>query len=110
MMTVTCPACGKKTVWDDFQPDEIRCSRCGERLNLHREFRRNIEIRERGVLGVRFYCPRCRGVIARRWFLKCPQCNYWVFGPLAFYDKLAVALLIGIAYLAFSAVYLIYFH
>ncbi|HOJ15464.1 MAG TPA: hypothetical protein PLS81_03155 [Deltaproteobacteria bacterium] len=110
MMTVTCPTCGKKIVWDDFQPLEIKCSKCGERLNLHREFRRNIEIREHGLPGRRFSCPRCRTVISRRWFVKCPGCNYWVFGPFVFYDKLAAALLIGIAYVVFSAIYLIYFH
>lgn len=110
MITIKCPACGNKMVWDDFQPVDIKCTKCGERMNLHRELKRNIEVREHGEPGLLYYCPRCRGVIGRRWFLKCPKCNYWVFGPFVFYDKLAVALLIGIAYLAFSAVYLIYFH
>lgn len=110
MLTIKCPTCGKKTVWDDFQPTDIRCAKCGERLNIHRELKRNIEIREYGEPGKRFYCPRCKGVINRRWFLKCPHCSYWLFGPFAFYDKLAAALLIGVAYIALSVVYLIYFH
>ncbi|HPC47890.1 MAG TPA: hypothetical protein PLW83_07575 [Deltaproteobacteria bacterium] len=110
MITVTCPSCGRKVVWDDFQPMEIRCTKCGEKINVHREFRRNIEIREHGRPGVRLYCPRCRSVVPRRWFVRCPSCHYWVFGPLVFYDKLAAALLIGIAYIVLSAIYLIYFH
>ncbi len=94
---------------DDFQPDDIRCSKCGERLNVHRS-QEELDIREHGEPGKRIYCPRCRKVISRRWFIKCPHCNYWCFGPFAFYDKLGVALLVGIAYLIFSVIYLIYFH
>ena len=110
MFIVKCPTCGKKIVWDDFQPTDIRCSKCGERLNVHNELKRNIDLREQGETGKILYCPRCRGLIKRRWFMKCPHCNYWLFGPFSFYDKLALALLIGMAYIVFSVIYLVYFH
>lgn len=110
MITITCPSCGKKLVWDDFQPLQIRCTKCGERINVHKAFKQNIHVREHGSTRGRIVCPHCRAVIPRRWFVKCPSCGYWVFGKAAFYDKLATVILIGIAYIIFSAVYLIYFH
>jgi hypothetical protein len=27
-------------------------------------------------LGKIFKCPHCRGIISRRWFIQCKQCNY----------------------------------
>jgi uncharacterized protein (DUF983 family) len=110
MFVVKCPTCGKKTVWDDFQPTDIRCGKCGERLNVHKELKRNISVREQTDVGIINYCPHCRGVVRRRWFIKCPNCNYWLLGPFSFYDKLAVTLLIGVVYIIFSVIYLVYFH
>jgi len=108
MLVIKCPMCGKKTVWDDFQPTDIRCGGCGERLNMHREFKKNIELRELGEQGKIFKCPHCRAIVSRRWFIQCKQCNYWLFGPFSFNGKWPFILGVAIVYIIFSIFYLIY--
>lgn len=108
MLVITCPTCGKKIVWDDFQPTEIRCSKCGEHLNLHREFKKNIEMRDQADKGRIIHCPRCRGIVNRRWFIRCTHCGYWLFGPFSFHGKWPFILMLALVYLVFSAIYAIY--
>jgi DNA-directed RNA polymerase subunit RPC12/RpoP len=108
MLVIKCPICGKRIVWDDFQPTDIRCSSCGERLNIHREFKKNIDLRNQTDAGKIFKCPRCRGIISRRWFMQCPHCRYWLFGPFSFHGKWPFVLMVALVYIIFSVLYLVY--
>jgi DNA-directed RNA polymerase subunit RPC12/RpoP len=108
MLVIKCSRCGKSVVWDDFQPTEIRCSKCGEYLNVHREFKKNIELRDQTGKGKIVYCPRCRGIVRRRWFIQCPHCGYWLIGPLSFHGKWPFVIIVAIAYLIFAALYALY--
>jgi len=108
MITITCPVCGTKVVWDDFQPSDIRCPKCRENLNLHRSLKDNLERREMEATGRKYHCPHCYGLVYRRWFIKCPHCGYWLFGKFNFHGKWYFIVSVIIAYLAFSAYFLIY--
>ena len=80
MITLKCPSCGKKIIWDDFQPTTIKCPKCGETITVRQGLKDNIRIREKDSPDETFKCPRCNAPIKRRWFIKCSECGYWIFG------------------------------
>lgn len=108
MIVMKCPECGKKVVWDDFQPTDIRCPGCGKDLNVHACLKKNIELREL-TQGKRIrHCSRCNGIVPRRWFTRCPHCGYWLFGPVSFHGNWPFFLGLAFIYLMFTLYYVIY--
>ncbi|MGC9324620.1 MAG: hypothetical protein ACP5G0_07715 [Desulfomonilia bacterium] len=108
MLVVKCPLCGKRIIWDDFQPTEIVCPQCGERLDLHRSFKKNIELREMAEGKKIRYCPHCSERVSRLWFIKCRSCGYWLFGPITFHGKWPFILALIAGYLALTLYYVVY--
>ncbi len=80
MVTVRCPTCGKTIIWDDFQPTTIKCTGCGESFDVRQGLKDNILRREQEAGKEIYCCPHCRGRISRRWFIRCPSCNRYIFG------------------------------
>ncbi|MCD6570839.1 MAG: hypothetical protein J7L53_09080 [Deltaproteobacteria bacterium] len=108
MVTVRCPTCGKKIVWDDFQPITIKCSECGETFNVHQALKDNIRRREQEAGRKTYHCPHCRGAISRRWFIRCPECGRYLFGRFTLHGNwLWVATLI-IGYLLLTYYYIVF--
>ncbi|HDP24341.1 MAG TPA: hypothetical protein ENN34_02750 [Deltaproteobacteria bacterium] len=110
MLVVKCPQCGKKIVWDDFQPVAFACPRCGERLNLHTSLKKNIEQREMSQQGTIRLCPHCEGIVSRRWFIRCPHCSYWLFGPVRFHGRWPFIMALVASYIAVTVYYVLYVH
>ena len=110
MLRITCKICGTQTTWDDYKPAQIKCPRCGEKLNIHRALRDNIEYREQ-VEAARFkHCPFCNEIVSRLWFIRCSGCRRWIFGRRAISGKWFAAIALVIAYLAISTMYFMYFY
>jgi len=108
MIVMKCQTCGKKMVWDDFQPPDVRCTGCGEYLNVHASLRKNIELREMAQGKKIRYCSHCNGIVSRRWFIRCPHCRYWLFGPAYFHGNWPFILGLALIYLMFTAYYIAY--
>ncbi|HNY64553.1 MAG TPA: hypothetical protein PKM41_03890 [Deltaproteobacteria bacterium] len=105
MIAVKCPNCGKKVVWDDFQPMSVKCPKCRTDISVREGFRENIRERERDPNAVIHYCPKCRSVIPRRWFHQCAKCQYWLFGPVHFHGKWPFVIGLAVVYMVFTAFY-----
>lgn len=110
MIVMKCPSCGKKVVWDDFQPVDIRCPNCGETLNVHSSLRKNLELRELGQGKTIRYCPHCKGIVTRRWFIRCPHCRYWLFGPAYFHGNWPFILGLALVYSIVTLYYVLCVH
>lgn len=110
MLKITCKICGTPFVWDDFKPTDIKCPRCGEKLNVHASLKDNIEYRERGAAAKVKRCPSCKEIVTRLWFIRCPECRRWIFSKYAISGKWFAFLALITAYLMISATYFIYFH
>jgi len=109
MLRMTCKICGTQTTWDDYRPENIKCPRCGERLNVHTAFKNNIEYREQ-IEAARFKrCPFCKEIVRRLWFIRCHSCHRWIFGRRAISGKWFAAIALVTAYLALSSIYFMYF-
>lgn len=108
MIVMKCHSCGKKVVWDDFQPMSVRCPHCRAHLDVRSSFKQNI--REREMLAARktYYCPHCKKLVSRRWFIRCPHCRHWLFGPASFSGKWPFVLGLALMYLLFALYYVIY--
>ncbi|HQH99949.1 MAG TPA: zf-TFIIB domain-containing protein [Deltaproteobacteria bacterium] len=105
MIVMKCPKCGRKVVWDDFQPMDIKCPGCRADLNVRTSLRESIE-RRRLQSGEKIhYCPRCKGIVPRRWFTRCPKCRYWLFGPVTFHGNWPFVIGISVIYLIFALYY-----
>ena len=107
MITVKCPDCGKKIIWDDFQPMTIKCPDCGREFSVKGALRENIKKREGGIQAKIFRCPHCNATLSRRWFIKCSECGYWVFGNFSMNSKL---LFIGVVILGYIFISWYFFH
>ncbi len=110
MIVIKCHSCGKKVVWDDFQPMHVKCPNCRTDLSVKASLQQNIRDREIQE-GRKFYhCPHCKGLVPRRWFIRCRHCHYWLFGPASFSGKWPFILGAAIVYLLFTAYYVLYIH
>jgi phage FluMu protein Com len=110
MIVMKCQSCGKKVVWDDFQPMDIKCPNCRADLNVRTSLKQNIRDREVHNSRKLYYCPHCKGLVPRRWFIRCAHCQHWLFGPASFSGKWPFILGVAIIYLLFTVYYVIYIH
>ncbi|HPW69040.1 MAG: hypothetical protein WDA72_02455 [Desulfomonilia bacterium] len=111
MIVITCHSCGKKVVWDDFQPMHVKCPSCRADLNVKASLQQNIRDREMPQEGGKIYrCPHCKGLVPRRWFVQCRHCSHWLFGPASFSGKWPFILGAAIVYLLFTVYYVLYIH
>jgi phage FluMu protein Com len=110
MIVMKCQSCGKKVVWDDFQPMDVRCPHCRADLNVRTSLKQNILDRELEEGRKFYYCPHCKGLVPRRWFIRCSHCQHLLFGPASFSGKWPFILGVAIVYLMFTLYYVIYIH
>ena len=110
MIVVKCRTCGKKILWDDFQPMKISCPNCRADVYVRTSLRQNIQERELKEGRKAHYCPHCEGLVPRRWFARCPHCRYWLFGPASFSGTWPFVLGLAVLYLMFTVYYLLYIH
>ncbi len=108
MIVIKCPTCGKKVVWDDFQPGVVKCPKCRQDISMMDSFKESIRIREFGEDQKKERCPYCKGDISRRWFVKCPKCSRFVFGNFSFSGKWPFMIGLAILYLLFSLFFYYY--
>lgn len=108
MIVMKCPTCGKKVVWDDFQPMNIKCPSCRHDLSVRTSLKESIERRKLQSGEKIHYCPRCKGIVSRTWFARCPKCRYWLFGPVNFHGNWPFFIGLSIIYLLFSLYYAFY--
>lgn len=108
MIAIMCPKCGKKVIWDDFQPMDIKCPKCRQDLNLRASFKENIRVREMGPDKDVCRCPHCKNIVPRRWFIKCSECGYLLFGPASFSGKWPFVLGVATVYILFTIYYLVF--
>ncbi len=107
MIIVKCPDCGRKIIWDDFQPTTIKCPDCGREFDVKEALRENIKKREEGLQARVFRCPHCNAILDRAWFIKCSNCGYWVFGSFSISSKV---LFIGTVILGYLLLSWYFFH
>ena len=105
MIAVKCPNCGKKVVWDDFQPMSVKCPTCRTDIAVREAYKENIKERERDPNAVIRYCPHCHNVVPRLWFHQCGRCRYWLFGPINFHGNWPFVAGLAVIYLFFTAYY-----
>jgi hypothetical protein len=108
MIAVKCPNCGKKVIWDDFQPLSVRCPKCRTDIMVREAFKENIRERERDPNLKISYCPKCRNIVPRLWFHQCGKCRYWLFGPLYFHGNWPFVAGLAVFYILFTAYYWIF--
>ena len=105
MIVIKSPMCGNKVVWDDYQPMDIKCPKCRHDLNMRASYKENIRIRVEGEGPTIYRCPKCRGVIPRRWFVQCKECDRIIIGPVSFSGKWPFVVALVTGYLAITAYY-----
>lgn len=107
MIVVTCENCGRKIIWDDFQPTAIRCPNCDRLIDVHQSLRRNLTERARIEKQAFFRCAGCGAYVAARWFRACPECHRIMLGGWAVHRKWLGAFVLGVAYVIFTLCYLL---
>lgn len=105
MLKVKCRTCGSETIWNDFDGETIKCSRCGDPINVQKSLKDNMERREFGEGKKKYRCPNCKKFIEKRYFTKCPSCGKWLIGKYFMSGKWFVFTIIIIVYLAVSIIY-----
>jgi phage FluMu protein Com len=105
MIAVKCTNCGKKVVWDDFQPLGIMCPKCRTIINVRDGYKENIKERERDPNAKIYHCPHCHNIVPRLWFHQCAKCQYYLFGPLNFNGKWPFVVGLAVFYAIFTACY-----
>lgn len=93
-------------MWDDFQGDNIYCPKCQEQINVRQALRDNVETRQAGETRRSCCCPKCGGAVSRRWFIKCPHCGRWLFGPMGVSRGWFFVAAVAMVYLAFTWYYI----
>lgn len=108
MIVIKCPMCGKKVVWDDYQPMQIKCPKCRHDLDVRSSYKENIRVRVEGEGPKIYRCPKCKALIRRRWFVQCGECGRFILGPVSFSGKWPFVLAVTAGYLAVTAYYWLY--
>lgn len=107
MITVTCPCCGRRVTWNDFQAEDFCCPDCETPLNLRSSLRQNLDTRQQDEIGDEICCPRCGERIPRRWLVRCPGCRYYVWGSRTMHRRWPVIMLMLLGYLTLTYYYVI---
>jgi DNA-directed RNA polymerase subunit RPC12/RpoP len=107
MITLKCPECGEKVLWDDFQPAILQCPICKKQFSVHQGLKDNIRRREEGEQKLSYRCPFCRGFISKRWFTLCPKCGKYVFGKHCIHPRWFWISAFITAYLLFTLYYVV---
>lgn len=108
MIVIKCPACGKKVVWDDFQPLSVNCPQCRQDLNVRTSLKESIERRMDPAGKKILRCPHCSGIVSGRWLTKCEKCGYRIVGPWSFSSWWPFSIALAVAYLMFALYYVLY--